>query len=83
MDELDLFQPDPSWDYSELWSATFKAKEKLQSIIEYMKLIEQSDELTDERLRQNFYELSEFCEECSHLASGAGEIVVSDLSEGD
>lgn len=48
-----------------------------------MSVIEKADDSTDERLRQRFYELSEFCEQCSNEASGFEEIVVSDLDEDD
>lgn len=76
-------QPDPEWDYYDLWEMAYQVHDKLEQIIKYMVFIEEADDSTDERLRQMFFELSEMCKECSHEASGAKELIVNDLNEDD
>lgn len=76
-------QPDPDWDYYELWQMAYQVHEKLEQAIKYMTVVEHADDSTDERLRQQFFELSEMCEECSHATSGDGLVINEDLTEED
>ncbi|NJN13166.1 MAG: hypothetical protein HC836_19600 [Richelia sp. RM2_1_2] len=84
MESQNMPVPDPSWDYYELWHMAYRVHEKLEQAIKYMVAIEKSDDSTDERLRQQFYELSVMCEECSYEAKGEiDEAFIDDLIEGD
>ncbi|MBE9214556.1 hypothetical protein IQ247_18095 [Plectonema cf. radiosum LEGE 06105] len=83
MDDLETLPVDPAWRYYDLWKMAFDAKEKIESIIKYMAVIEEANDFTDERLRQKFCELAEFCEQCSNEASGDEEMVIDDLDETD
>lgn len=83
LNNLDISQPDPEWDYYELWDMAYQIKYKLDQAIKYMTAVEEADDSTDERLRQMFFSLSEMCEECSHEASGAKELMVDNLNEND
>lgn len=51
-------QPDPNWDYYELWRLIHQARKKLEDVINEMSLIESASNSTDESLRKKVRLLS-------------------------
>jgi hypothetical protein len=51
-DKLDVTQPDPAWAYAQVWASLHKVKAKIDSAIELITGKEESDNKTDEQLRE-------------------------------
>lgn len=68
---LNIPQPDPNWEYYELWQLAHKLKAGIEGTIKYMAVIESADGSTDANLRKQFESLSILCNDCADVAINA------------
>lgn len=68
---LKIPQPDPDWDYYELWQLAHKLKAGIEETIKYMAVIESADGSTDASLGKQFESLSTLCDNCADVAINA------------
>jgi hypothetical protein len=48
----DIPQPDPAWDYYEIWQSLHTIKTKIDAGIKFISGEEQADDSTDQKLRE-------------------------------
>ncbi|MDZ8227038.1 hypothetical protein [Nostoc sp. ChiVER01] len=51
-ENLNISQPDPAWDYYEIWQSLHIIKNKIDAGIKLISGEEQADDVTDQKLRQ-------------------------------
>lgn len=61
---LDITQPDPEWDYYDLWQKAYSLKIAADGLLEYLAAIERADNSTDARLRTKFNEITDLADAC-------------------
>lgn len=52
MNNSNISQPDPSWDYYEIWQSLHIIKNKIDAGIKLISSEEQADDVTDQKLRE-------------------------------
>ena len=52
MNNLNISQPDPDWDYYEIWQSLQTIKNKIDAGIKLISGEEQADDVTDQKLRE-------------------------------